>query len=75
MWSQEKTVPFAPSPEIINLFARQFMDANYHIHFHTWTPVSFMEFLSRAAAELRFPMVVDVVEIDGLDMMAVISKV
>ena len=75
MWSQEKDIPFAPSPENIKSLARQFMDANYHIHFHTWTPVSFVEFLSRAAAELQFPMVVDVVEIDGLDMVAVISKV
>ena len=75
LWSRNEEDGFNPSPDVVAALAKQFMDANYHIHFHTWTPVAFVEFLRRAASELQFPMVVDEMVVDGLDLLAVISKV
>lgn len=47
---------------------------NYSIHFHVWTQAEFLELLAYCRNQLRFPMKVETLHMNGIEFIVIISK-
>jgi SAM-dependent methyltransferase len=49
-------------------------DVNYSIHFHVWTQVEFLELLLYCRSNLSFPIEIELIQKNGVELIVVLSK-
>jgi ubiquinone/menaquinone biosynthesis C-methylase UbiE len=63
-----------PSQEEISSLQKHFLDKHYSIHYHTWTPTSLLEFLTKAKTDLGMKLDMLYFSVESLNLIVVLQR-